>query len=253
MKILNDFIKIYRINNWFYYLGFVLLGANFQRAFSFPIVELIISTFSLAYIFSINDYFDKNLKQKYFILPLFFLIPLFPILNNLQKIILLIFSFLFTLYSTKPPRLKSIPIIGTLLNGIGFSLLFLFGYWYIPINFPLLFFLLLIVLNCTAQLIHEIVDLKEDRKNKIRTTAILLGVRLTKIAIICLLLCNIPVSLWMFANNEINLIFLFANLLFSVFIIYKLLITPVNKRFRILFRNCGIVTGTIWLLSLLML
>ncbi|MCD6521948.1 hypothetical protein J7K56_04195 [Candidatus Calescamantes bacterium] len=64
-------MRIYRIKEWWYYLGFVLLGALAGKT---PLKDFLISTLSAFFIgcfsFSFNEFADKNLSVRFLKCPL---------------------------------------------------------------------------------------------------------------------------------------------------------------------------------------
>jgi 4-hydroxybenzoate polyprenyltransferase len=249
---INLIFRSYRIKDWFHYLGFVLLGIFFSERMHLPILPFLQASSILAYAFSLNEYFDKKLTIKFFLLPLLISMLLLLFSNHLQRIASLCFLIGFTIYSTPPLRLKRFPVITTLINSLSFSLLFLIGYWSFSTDLPLNFFLLLTLLNLIAQLIHEIVHLEEDMRDKLCTTAALLGVDGVRIIIFISSFLAIALTYWMFLLTEVNIVFLFVTTSFLLFTIHRSLFFPINPRFRILFRNFGILVGFLWLVSFLL-
>jgi len=243
-------IEIYRVKNWFYYLGFVILGLiyNKQTHLNFP--SLLISPFLLGYAYSLNDFYDRKTTGKYFLIPLLLSLILLLTLNFLQILVAVTFLVIVTIYSAEPFRLKKVPIVVTLLNGVGFSLLFLLGYWSQPSSaFPTEFFIILLFLNLSAQLIHEGVHMKEDKKENIYTTALVCGRKNLKLLITSLLSISLIFILTLFFRKKVSLLFLISTIIFLLLSIYKIQTTPMNKEVRRCFRNGGIVTGVIWFIS----
>lgn len=244
------FIKVYRLKDWWYFLGLIVLGFFFNRSpsFFYFLTKILISGLLLAFAFSWNEFFDKKFPRKKIIFPL---IPLFlilfslNILNQKNKILTFLFLLVALLYSLPPIRLKSYPFIGTFCNAFGFSLLFLIGannfknnlIW--PIYFGL--FSLLFV----AQLIHELEHALQDKSARILTTAIFLGERRTKFLIIFFLLLGDTSFL------RFSLFVTIISLIYSLYIII-LLIKNINySSLRKIYRYTGLAFGIILLLYLL--
>lgn len=251
---LSDLIKIYRIKNWLHYIGFFVLGYTLYQPtinFSF-LLQMIEISFMLCYAYSLNQFFDKKMEKRYRIFPL---IPLFLALVFLvffdmtKKILVTLFIILVALYSTPKIRLKSFPIICSFSNNIGFSLLFLLG---VPDNLTnvltIKFFFLLFFLQSAAQFVHEIAHMREDKRESITTTAILLGENRTKkIYSIFLILASV-VSLTFISNTISFLLLTVPTLLFSsyfIILIDKIEISKLRKKYRIY----GILTGFVFLLN----
>ncbi len=189
----NNIFSLYRIREWFHFLGLPVLGYFSQpESYSFPFLILLLGiTFLLGcFSYSLNEIFDRSLPPKYMrvvLLPFLILIPSFWALNTLfRRVVLGILLGIAILYSSPYPSLKSHPFVGTLINAGGFPLLFILGVPYLN-KTTLVFYLYFFFLMATAQLIHEMAHKEEDKKRKICTTAIFLG-RKTKPLIIILFL-----------------------------------------------------------------
>ncbi|MGC9014613.1 MAG: UbiA family prenyltransferase, partial [Thermoproteota archaeon] len=157
----------------------------------------------LAYAYSINEYYDKKMNKKYFLLPLLFsifsLLFLFPF-NLFSLVFSLLFLTLTTFYSWPKIWLEGKPIISTLTNGIGFTLLLIlpFNSFQKIIKYSSFIFLIFL-LNIAAQLIHEIVDYKKDKKINKVTTCVKFGIKNTFLSFKFLLLMIILISLSLFS------------------------------------------------------
>ncbi|HEX68320.1 MAG TPA: hypothetical protein ENG13_04575 [bacterium] len=169
-------MRIYRIKEWWYYLGFVLLGALAGKT---SLKDFLISALSAFFIgcfsFSFNEFADKNLPFQFLKYPLITLglalITLFflPPLKKFLVTFLLILGFF---YSFPLFPLKKIPFLGTLINGVGFPLLILLGSGRKEVLYLCLTFFFLCL---TAQLIHEYTHQSEDEERGIISTAVKLG------------------------------------------------------------------------------
>lgn len=244
--------KIYRINNWWYYLGFILLGyvARFKYIDWQVALPLLSGSSLLAYAFSFNDYYDGDIKKRIFVFPLF----IFPItiffLDWFQRIIALIITFGFTLYSHPTTRLKGRPFFSTFSNSVLFSLLFFLGYKTLDI-FSSLFFLLLVSLNTPPQLFHEILDEKEDKRKGDITTTVKYGCNFSKkIAEIFFFLASL-FSFLLFYFRLANIFFFLSVLFFSIYFYYETKASKIDKKFREKYRRFGILMGVFLLFLLL--
>jgi len=236
-------LYVFRVRDWVHYLGYTLIGSMLTR--NFNILNLIVTSLLLAYAYSFNDYYDKKQKRKYFFIPLisyFILLPFLPTFSILMSIFFLI---LFTVYSHPKFWLEGRPYISTFSNSVGFTLLLLLPFQRATHVFDHLPFLILIfLLNSAAQLLHEIVDYKKDRKINKLTTTVKLGIRasliLFKFSLIATLLLAI-LLLWRFPLISLSTIFF--SLLF-------LRIKKVDRKTRRKFKKWGILVGIIYLIEL---
>jgi len=240
-----NIIEIYRIDEWWHYLGFIMIGFLLNSSFNLDLLKyLLLGSFLLAYAYSLNDYYDKKTK-KYFILPLVLSLLFLTFLNFIQIILSLLFLIIFTLYSAKPIRFKSLPFVCTILNGIGFILLFFIGYFKTTlISNNIFFFLPLFTLEIVAQLIHEIIHMKTDLKEKIKTTAILLKeTKIKKICIIFLISTSIyAIILFMFDIMRIltTILLIFLSMYFSLRI-HHIINEKLRRDFKLYFIAWGLV------------
>jgi 4-hydroxybenzoate polyprenyltransferase len=243
----KKFIEVYRVRHWYYYLGFILLGFSLVSPLKLGLLTpLLLGAFLLAYAYSFNDFCDER-EKPYYIFPLALTILMLPFLNFSQFILALFFLFIVTAYSGRSVRLKSKPFLSSLCNGIGFSILFLLGYSVRAVDFiALLFFLLFFSFNMVSQFIHEVVDLSEDKKNKIITTAVFLGEKNIKRLCYFFLLLAYLFSLYLFCLNVLNILLLFATVIFIAFFIYKIFNHKIDKKLRKEYRNLGVLLGLIY-------
>ncbi|MEM2918480.1 MAG: UbiA family prenyltransferase [Candidatus Altiarchaeota archaeon] len=256
---LSEIVCIYRFKNWYYYLGFILLGLILKKSIAIEIYEILkyalVACFLLAYAYSLNDYFDKKQNRKFFIAPLILVVLSFPFLNFYQLLISSFFLILVSLYSSKKFRLKAVPIISSLSNGFGFLSLFFIGYFHSEeiSLLGILFAALLFFFEMVAQFVHEIVDFEEDKRSGIMTTAIFLGERKIRILSICFLITTIAVAFSIWNFSKINFLFLLSNLIFSTYFILQFLSRrKIDLEFRVEYKNFGIVVGIFWVLALLL-
>jgi 4-hydroxybenzoate polyprenyltransferase len=240
-------VEVYRVKHWYYYLGFILLGFSLVSPFNLGLLTLLLlGAFLLAYAYSFNDFCDEG-KKPYFIFPLVLSILLLPLLNFSQFILTVSFLFIVTAYSARPLRLKAKPFLSSLCNGIGFSMLFLLGYSVRTVDsITLLFFLLFFSFNMIAQFIHEVVDLREDRRNKIITTAVFLGEKNIKKLSCIFLLFSFFVSLYLYYLNVFNLLIVFITSLFVAFFIYRISRSKIDEKLRREYKILGIAVGLVY-------
>ncbi len=242
---LKRFLRICRVKDWLHYLGYVLLGCAISE--NFNVFYFIISFFMLAYAYSINDYYDKKMNKKYFLLPLLFsifsLLFLFS-LNLFSFVFSTLFLTIFTFYSWPKVWLEGKPILSTLTNGIGFTLLLIlpFNSFQKIIKYSSFIFLVFL-LNIAAQLIHEIVDYKDDKKIKKITTCVKFGIRNTFFTFKFLLLVIMLTSLSLFP------VFPFVSIATIFFSIFFLATKRINKSIRKKFKKLGVVCGSIYFLE----
>jgi 4-hydroxybenzoate polyprenyltransferase len=237
-------IDYFRIKDWFHYLGYVLLGSLLAN--SFNIFNFFAAASILAYAYSLNDYYDKKLNKKYFIIPFFLYIAILPFLSIFSILISISFLILFTIYSWPKVWLEGKPILSTLTNSIGFTLIFI-----LPINSikmildycPLV--LLIFTLNTAAQLLHEIVDSKEDKKIKKITTTVRFGAKTALVLFKLCLLSAMIISALIFSK------FPLISLSSAIFSLLFIPVTTINKKIRKKFRILGIIFGAIYIIEIL--
>jgi len=244
-------IEVYRIKDWYHYLGFVLIGFFLNSSFDSRLFLLLLTcSFMLSYAFSFNDFWDNG-KKAYFVFPLFLSFLLFPFLNMMQILLASIFLFIVTIYSLKPIRLKAKPFLSSLCNGVGFTILFLLGYCLQSLDIKgLIFFMLFFCFNMVAQFIHEVVDLEEDKKNKDITTAVFLGEKNIKILSHTFLWLAFFFALYLFILKLVNFLFLLATFFFTSFFSYRLVKDRIDSNLRKKYRSLGIITGLVYLFSI---
>lgn len=251
---LSDLIKIYRIKDWFHYTGFFILGYTLYHSSITPLflLQTVELSFMLSYAYSLNEFFDKKMAKKYALFPLIslFLTLAFLVFFDLTRAILItVFILLVALYSMPKIRLKSFPIICSFSNNVGFSLLFLLGAADKLANLlTIKFFFLLFFLQSAAQFVHELAHMKEDKREGIKTTAILFGKDRTKKLYSSFLILASFVSLT-FANNIISFFLLTSpTFLFSsyfIFLIDRIDIIELRKKYK----TYGVLIGLLFLLN----
>jgi len=253
MDFLREINVLYRITDWLPFLGFALIGF-FLKVSRLEITNLdplllvlFFSSLLLSYTYSLNDYFDENKKQKYFLLPLISSLILLPFLNFNQILLAVIFLFLFTLYSLRGVSLSKIPIVGTLTNTVGFMSIFMIGYMAKEkvTLLGIIFFLLLSVYQTVSQLIHEKVHLKSDIESGRRTSVFYLRGKLV-LLLKAMLLFTFPLSLFLLLKTRFNL-FAIACILFSLIFFIK--VSQIDKNLRKSYKLASIVVGLFFLLD----
>ncbi|MCD6221165.1 UbiA family prenyltransferase [bacterium] len=203
------FLKIYRIQNWWYFLGLPILGALATNNILNPKILIIVSSL-LAFAYSWNDYFDYKKYQNGSIL-----VPLLPfsvailltlLLKENKRLISWAFLIIVTWYSMPPIRLKRYPLICTLCNAIGFSLLFLLGTTEITKEVTTIY-LYIFFLIIVAQLLHELAHIPEDKSQNIKTTANFYGEKKTHFLIftffILAIITSVFISYFIFISSLI--------------------------------------------------
>ena len=247
-----NIIKVYRILDWFYYLGFILIGFSVNSQLDIDIIKYIFLGASLlAYAYSFNDFYDKREKNMFFILPLVLSFLLLPLFNYFQIIISLIFLIIVTFYSIYPFRLKAKPFIGSFCNGFGFTLFFLLGYFVIHVInlIGILFTLLFFSFNMVAQFIHEIVHLKEDKRSKIITTVVFLGEKNIKRFCYFLLFIDFWIGIHLFLLKALNILSFLSISFFTLFFIFQIRNKRIDISTRKRYKFLGIIIGIILFLS----
>jgi 4-hydroxybenzoate polyprenyltransferase len=242
---------IYRVRNWFYYLGFVILGTTISSGIEVINWQVLsVSVLSLAFIFSINDYTDKVTGRKYFVYPLIFLFIGLFFIDFMQKLILIFAITLQLIYSLKPLRLKNTPILGTLCCAFTFPQFFLVGYLE-ESKFDLRglsIFLLLVLLSGLLQIIHEVNHMEKDNAEDIKTSAVFFGKKAMEHFCIALLILALVLTYFIYFRNWLNLITLVALFIFYVFTIVDILIFGIQYHSWRNFRILALISGCIWFL-----
>jgi 4-hydroxybenzoate polyprenyltransferase len=223
-----NLIRFYRINEFIHILGFSLLGIFYSKSFIIhwlrSVLLLVINLLVLMYIYSINNLFDRKIDKKsknffvsrkikaihifFILLPAF--LSIFVSLFASNSIIIIFILLIGTVYSVPPFRLKTFPVIGTLLNPIMFVPFFVLGASLIGFSMnQLLLSVLFCIYSIIAQLVHENLHSHEDRG--LFTTAKLVG-SYFKITIIFLLLILLFLSFVFIKYRIINLYFHVLNI-----------------------------------------
>ena len=241
-----NILKEYRVKDWFHYLGYILLGSLVSG--NLNLINFLLGSLMLSFAFSLNDYYDKKMKKKLFILPLLFSFLFLSFLSKFQLIFYFIFILIFTSYSCPSTCLEGKPVISTFSNGIGFLLIFLLPFTKLESIIKFIdFLLLLFFLNITAQIIHEIVHYSKDKKIGKTTTAVSLGIKSSILLLKLNLILIMLISLLLFSKLKfISLSTLFFSTYF-LFLSYRKIDIKTRKKFK----HLGIVCGMIYLLDLI--
>jgi len=245
-------MDVYRIHDWVYYLGFVVLGSLMSnKAAGIPWAVLLVCALALAFIYALNDFTDHRRKNLFFILPLLLLTVCKDCISLKQSIPLIIFLALQILYSVKPFRLKKFPVIGTLCCIFAFPQFFLIGYFDTAV-FDLRAFWtvsLLFLLSGVIQLIHEIDDMEEDAFAGIRTSAVFYGRKVIGRVCMVLLLLGIGASFCIYTLQIIDMITFFALVIFQLHIFKEIFFKGITYKTRFRFRIWSFLSGWIWIIS----
>jgi 4-hydroxybenzoate polyprenyltransferase len=241
-------LKFYRTRDWIKNLGITFIGIlaseNVNINLHKGIIALLLSSFLLAYAFSLNDYFDwkigkeknymsrlKIKKKKKIILILFplFLSIFFLLTFFIDKLMILLafflFFFLYTLYSS-PPRLKKTWKYSLFANAFCLGIaLFWIGY-FSQVNhlnkafFIFSFFHFSYILTC--EIIHQISHMRKDKIGRIESFPIAFGIKNGVQLAQSVQYAVIGFSLtWMLLQQKIFLISL-SMMFFSMFRILKI-------------------------------
>lgn len=246
--------KVYRFIEWYYYLGYVVLGFLLKSTLNMDIIKhILLGAFLLAYAFSFNDFNDKHEKKKFFILPLILSFLLLIFFNIFQIIISLSFLIIVTFYSSSTFRLKAKPFLSSLCNGFGFTIIFLLGHFYTMVfKIESIFFIILFFsLNMVAQFIHEAAHLKKDKKDKIITTALFYGEKNIKIFCYFFLFIVFLTNIYLLLLKSINIFFFLSLVFFIIFFIFEIKRRKIDIITRKRYKFFGVVFGIIFLLSIL--
>jgi 4-hydroxybenzoate polyprenyltransferase len=127
--------------------------------------------------------------------------------------------------------------------------LFLLGYSIKNLDFRgFIFLLLFFCFNIAAQLIHEVIDYKEDRKNRIITTVVVLEEeKIKKICYISLWFAFL-ISCYLFYLKFVNSFFIVITFSFVLFFTYRITKKTIDKKLRREYKTLGLMTGFIYFL-----
>jgi 4-hydroxybenzoate polyprenyltransferase len=219
--------------NWFLVAIDTLRPLDWLHFLSFPLAGVLVTTASLelkpvlpsigvaacllAYGYSFNNYHDHGKRQSswWHRAPLFLalgFVPLLPLPGwaAMGSIILLSFTY------SGPPRLKRIPVVGTLLNAAGFSAFCLLGVAS-PVRSTWALALFIACWIAAAQIVHELAHLSRDREDDLVTTASVIGSRGSRILAPLFLLAALAAA-WQLSR--------FSGLSFLVYTVVITLLMP---------------------------
>jgi 4-hydroxybenzoate polyprenyltransferase len=204
MKVLNDYFKVARIDNWYGWIfsfvcGSILLGLPSPERF---IIAFFAFSFATASIFILNQYFDREEDQKNAIksslpvasgkvkprtalilsLSLITLCLFLVFLVDMSLLSLfLVYLALWTAYSVPPFRLKAVPVMDFIVSGIGAGLLpFLIGVntshpSNISISFILMSTIPLMLSHSGGHILQALGDYEADHETGIQTFVVKCG------------------------------------------------------------------------------
>jgi len=274
-----DFLKFYRVKDWIKNLGIVLLGIlvakNLEIDILKGIIAFLLSSFLLAYAFSLNDYSDwlfgkernymsqlKTKKRNKLILIVFpLIISLFISLIFFAHEVMIIISFflfviLYTFYSY-PPRWKKNWKFSLFINAFCLGTLLLFiGYFSQSSNpnwwlfmFSFIYFSYLL----SSEVLHQISHIRRDKKANIKSFPIIFGIKgsVQLIELIQFIVIVFSIS-GMIASQKLFPILLVTTI-FSVFRIFRVKRIKTHKDANYLRNKMGgIYEGIFYLLILLL-
>jgi len=231
VNIFLSILRFYRVRDWIKNLGIPLIGmflaSPFNLSFILPLVQ-----FSLAYsfAFSINDTFDLNKRKKLYLLvsliPLFILFPMLQFNSTLSLLFILLFVFLFFLYSVPVMQLKRHFIFSIPINSLcigAFTFLGSYFFFSATIHFKEIilstFFTCLIAIY---EIIHQISHMRNDKKSNLLSLPVVIGIRNSMKTAIAIQIFVLLVSIFsLIVNFWSNLIFV-GSIMFSFLRIRRL-------------------------------
>jgi 4-hydroxybenzoate polyprenyltransferase len=247
IDLLSLSIQVSRFRFWFYLAGPYAVG-SIWAADSF--MELFNTSFFLylfyflfpanVLLYGINDYFDyetdkfnpkkeekeyliEDIEKKDLYFILIFITSLSILLLFLQRDIIeiIIFSSFLLLsyfYSAKPIRLKAIPFLDFSSNFL-FALPGVFAYYHISESLPIPLVLLAAFFHTSAMhLFSAIPDIKYDKKAKLKTTAVLLGEKVSMVLCLAFWTGLVVVTIYLGGN-----LFKYLTLIYPVITLILLL------------------------------
>jgi hypothetical protein len=154
---------MYKIKEWWYLLGLILLGSAFVKSFSF--LPFFLGFFLLSFAHAWND------KKYWLSLVYWFFVVLFSLLvPSAQALIAHTTVFLSIIYDMA----QRYPI-SAFYKGLGWGLLFL-----LPIGYFTLAYIPISLLASFSEIIHEANHFDEDKEEGRLTTAHLLNLKVSK-------------------------------------------------------------------------
>jgi len=173
----------------FFHLNFVLGGValylisvavnGYNNLFDIEEDKLAISSGILKANYLLKEFTWNQIKWN-FILTSIALVFVVVLIGNLEFIALCAFTYALGIIYTRPIRLKNRPLIGTLSNTVGFSILPVLSCYFLlngDLKTSMAFILSIFLPTFSSCLIAEIADREIDRKIGTRTTANWLGER----------------------------------------------------------------------------
>jgi 4-hydroxybenzoate polyprenyltransferase len=252
MKIVKKAIKIYRVKNWYYQLGIVILGFVLVAQPNFELIKILfLGSLLLAFAYSYNDYCECVQKKRYFILPLLLSIITLPLFNYMQILFAVIALMISIAYSIRPIALRERPFLGSIANAVGVPILFLLGYLHTAfLNLTAaLFVSLLFCFVMIGQLLHEVTHIKDDKKKKIKTTAVFFGKERIKYFCYQFLFLSLAVTYLLFQMNKINIVFLTSTVAFLLFIYLAIDRKEIDYKLRKIYVSSSILLGLMYVIS----
>lgn len=193
---LSLFLERTRLVGWCHLL--LLPAAGWLVASQAEVWRLVLALLAgaglLSAAYAHNDHHDlgRQTHRLWYLLPLFLAVPLAGLLSPAARVGGLLFVVTAALYSG-PPRLKAVPLVGTLLNALGFPMLCLLGV--AEMNRAAWSLVGLTGLwMASAQLVHEVAHQAQDRAAGLRTSATVLGPLVSARVSFALLLMAAPVA-----------------------------------------------------------
>jgi 4-hydroxybenzoate polyprenyltransferase len=274
-------LRFYRVADWLHFLGFTFLGILLARqlgALDLTRTMMILgaSAALLAYAYSFNDVFDHQIeipssnrqpqangrKARSVVAslcPLALGIILLAQFSSTALFLGVLFSLLWAAYSYPMPRLRAIPVICTIVNGVGFPILFLIGLQSENVD-PLgsaFFFSMLVFLEIPAQLVHEICHSQGDRVRGFRTTAVHYGARKALQAAILSLIAGIILVAILLAQGFMSPMAALSlgsfAIVFTIVLAFEQRLPGANfSELRMKYRYGGIIAGVIVAVSSLL-
>jgi 4-hydroxybenzoate polyprenyltransferase len=101
-----------------------------------------------------------------------------------------------------------------------------------------------------AQFIHEVVDLKEDRKRRIITTAVFLGEKNIRRLCCIFLFLSLLFSFLLYHDGFVNLLFMIVTSFFVLLFVFKISVFGISKELRREYKCLGILVGLIFFMLL---
>lgn|GEM_PF-3310093 len=197
-KKISKLIKFTRVKDWLHFLFLPLLDFAPGEINWFNLVLAVFCAgFCLAFAYGYNQFkdesIDRNTEQfsldmygytpnglRIVLIVLIFLAALCGVLIDPMALNAAIVSILGSAFYSGGPRLKRIPVIGTLTNLMIFVPLTLLGGSFGGGFYFIIFLLALIALLMQSQMIHEAADYKEDMQQMVSTTAVKFGLNFSK-------------------------------------------------------------------------